>query len=126
MIDTLSVVTRRYFDALPGAGAWLADSGRVVSGEAGTERLGTHVRFHLKVAGGRVEEARFQAYGCPHTLAIASWLTERLPGRDRESLIPGRPEEWLAVFAAPVEKLGRLLIVEDALISCKLAAWPSI
>jgi hypothetical protein len=29
--------------------------------------------------------------------------------------MPGQPSEWLAKLAVPVEKLGRLLTVEDAL-----------
>jgi hypothetical protein len=73
------------------------------------------VKFHLNIGGGIVKAALFQAYGCPHTLAVSAWVTEQLPGRPREALVPGQPAEWLAKLAVPVEKLGRLLIVEDAL-----------
>ena len=60
-------------------------------------------------------EARFQALGCPHTLATASWLTQQLVGRSRRNLQPGTPAEWARNLGVPVERLGRLLVLEDAL-----------
>jgi cysteine desulfurase len=105
--DGLSPITRQYFEGLPGAGVL---EGRV--GEAGSVAQEAWVRFHVAFENGTVKAARFQAYGCPHTLAVAAWLTEQLPGRRKA---PGTPQEWAAVFSAPTEKLGRLLIVEDAL-----------
>ncbi len=117
--DSLSPLARRYFDALPGAyseGAMSPASGSaVIRGEAGSVAQEAWVRFHLEVAGGSVKAALFQAYGCPHTLAAAAWITEQLPGRPRAALVPGKPADWLATLAVPVAKLGRMFIVEDAL-----------
>jgi cysteine desulfurase len=117
--DTLSPLARRYFDWLPGAGTFGAGADEegttVIHGEAGSVAQDAWVRFHLRVAGGNVKAALFQAYGCPHTLAASAWITGQLPGRSRAALVPGTPSEWLAKLAVPVEKLGRLLIVEDAL-----------
>jgi cysteine desulfurase len=124
--DTLSPLARRYFDTLPGAVAMTPgdDAGtegtdEVVRGEAGSIGEGTWVRFHLRVANGIVKAALFQAYGCPHTLAVAAWLTGQLPGRaiaqGVEQGVPGTPAAWLEALEVPVEKLGRLLRVEDAL-----------
>ncbi|MGA7824510.1 MAG: hypothetical protein WCA14_09960, partial [Steroidobacteraceae bacterium] len=78
--------------------------------------------FHLLVAGDTVRDARFQALGCPHTVDVARWLCAELPGRTRAALVPGAPGDWLRVRAVPVEKLGRLLVVEDALRAC-LGLW---
>lgn len=89
-----------------------------VSGEAGGPGQETWVRFDLAVANGIVRDARFNAYGCPHTVAVASWLASQLPGRRRDALVPGAPADWAAAQAVPVEKLGRLLVVEDALQQC--------
>jgi NifU-like protein involved in Fe-S cluster formation len=88
---------------------------KVVRGEAGGIAEGAWVRFHLRIAGGAVKAALFQAWGCPHTLAVTAWLTEQLPGRSLTDLIPGTPAAWLEAMDVPVEKLGRLLTVEDAL-----------
>ncbi len=87
----------------------------IVSGEAGGPQEETWVRFHLLVAGDTVKDARFQALGCPHTVDVAGWLCGELRGRRRTALLPGTPAEWAQARAVPVEKLGRLLVVEDAL-----------
>lgn len=125
-LDPLSPLTRQYFERLPGA--WAGDlpgeAGDAESpwwvGEAGSVAVGTHVRFLLRCQGGRVAEAAFQAYGCPHTLAVAAWLTEAVVGvaiaaHQSGEPVCGQPDAWLGRFDVPIEKLGRLLIVEDAL-----------
>jgi cysteine desulfurase len=101
---------------------WAADTaagGAVVSGEAGGPEAETWVRFHLLVGGDTVKDARVQALGCPHTLDVARWLCSGLPGRRRAGLVAGTPADWAVARAVPVEKLGRLLVVEDALRACE-------
>jgi cysteine desulfurase len=95
----------------------------VAVGEAGGPGEGTWIRFHLLVAGDVVKDARFQAYGCPHTLEVAAWMANELRGRRREALQPGAPTEWATAYSVPVEKLGRLLVIEDAVRAC-LRHWP--
>ncbi len=94
-----------------------------VLGEAGGRGQDAWIRIHLLVAGDVVKDARFQAYGCPHTLAVAAWVASELPGRRRAALQPGVPAEWAKAHGVPVEKLGRLLVVEDAVQAC-LRQWP--
>jgi hypothetical protein len=94
----------------------------VISGEAGGPGQDTWVRFQLLVADDIVKEARFQAFACPHTMETAAWLCGELRGRLRRALIPGTPSAWAAARGIPVEKLGRLLLVEDALRAC-LTHW---
>jgi len=106
---------RRLFQELPGAGRLAGSGGDLIEGEARDAHQDVAVRFQLQVRGTTVKDARFQARGCPHTLAACAWLTSQLPGRTREALIPGTPEEWARALEVPVEKLGRLLVVEDAL-----------
>jgi cysteine desulfurase len=104
---------------------WASDppaDAAVVTGEAGGHGQETWVRFHLLTAGDTVKEARFQAFACPHTTEVAVWLCEELRGRKRQALIPGSPGAWAQVRGIPAEKLGRLLVVEDALRAC-LAHW---
>ncbi|NJO12622.1 MAG: hypothetical protein HC872_03230 [Gammaproteobacteria bacterium] len=87
----------------------------VYRGEAGTAASGAWVRLHLRIDAGRVTDARFQAYGCPHTLAAASWLAQHLPGRSADRAFPEGISGLARVLELPEAKLGRLLIVEDAL-----------
>jgi NifU-like N terminal domain len=77
----------------------------------------------VQVAGDTVKDARFQAFGCPHTLAAAAWVAGQLRGRRRGEGPPGSPAEWAQALGAPVEKLGRLMVVEDAVRS-SLQRWP--
>jgi len=120
--DVLSPQVRQLFETLPGVGTLPEGAGTVLRGEAGGPGEEAWVRFHLLVKGAIVTAARFQALGCPHTLATAAWLTGRLPGRRRGDLVPGEPSDWARTLGVPVEKLGRLLTVEDALRST-LERW---
>jgi hypothetical protein len=89
--------------------------GNVLQGEAGAERLGTWVRFAALVEVGQVKDARVQVHGCPHTAAACRHVLAQLRGQPLATLAPGTPEQWRVAVAAPVEKLGQMLIIEDAL-----------
>jgi tRNA-specific 2-thiouridylase len=49
-------------------------------GEAGSLECGSLVRVELRIVGGVIEEARYQAHGCPATLASASQVCARVTG----------------------------------------------
>lgn len=98
-----------------------APSARILSGEAGRESLGTRVRFSIRVGEEAVREVRYRAYGCPHTLATCEWLARSLDGQPLRALRSGNPAglggplDWAQRLGVPQPKLGRLLVVEDAL-----------
>ena len=103
------------FRSLPRAGGVKPGEGTVVVGEAIALDRAAWVRFEARVQNGRVADSAFRAFGCPHTLAAAALVTEALPERplaDALSLDAGRLARELGV---PAEKMGRLLVVEDAL-----------
>ncbi len=104
----------------PSVGGERPDS--VLTGEAGGPGQDAWVRFRLTVADDTVKAARFKAYGCPHTVNVAQWLTEQLPGRKYDQGVPGKPANWAEILGVPVDRLGRLLVVEDALLAC-FARW---
>ncbi len=114
----LNHLSQRYFRAEPRPVHYPPESAAppdIRHGQAGREADGAAVRFELQIGGGSVKNARFSAYGCPHTLAVTAWLREALEGARMESFSAGTPAEWAEKFAVPPEKLGRLLVVEDAL-----------
>jgi cysteine desulfurase len=123
LVRTLNGKAQRYFLAAPRPARFAPGSAPqgFRHGHAGRQQQGTAVLFELEVADsktgadGTVKSARFNAYGCPHTLAVAAWLCEVVAGTRLDAGIPGGPADWAGEFAVPVEKLGRLLIVEDAL-----------
>jgi len=97
----------------------MAPASGVIQATAGGPEHEAWVRLHLQVDQGIVKAALFQAYGCPHTLAVMAWLTAQLPGcaigQSVDEDVLGTPAAWLQALDVPVEKLGRLLRVEDAL-----------
>jgi tRNA-uridine 2-sulfurtransferase len=52
------------------------------AGEAGAPACGDAVRIELDVTGGRVEAARYRAFGCPHATAAAALTCELVEGGD--------------------------------------------
>ncbi len=107
-----SEMTRRYFEAAPNAG--VLEGERSFRGSAGSAEAGTWVQFDLRIIEGVVRDTRFLAFGCPHVIAVAAWIAEAAQGRALAAAMVGNPHDWRAAFEVPVEKLGRLLIVEDA------------
>lgn len=117
-------LTRRYFEQ-PGACGVLSGPG-TFRGAAGSRAHGTWVQFDVQTEGEArvIEAASFLAFGCPHVIAVAAWLVEQAVGRRVEPAVPESVHTLRARFDAPVEKLGRLLIVEDAWVSAMRAASP--
>jgi NifU-like protein involved in Fe-S cluster formation len=115
-----SDLTQRYFQQAPNAGT-LHGSG-VGSATAGSREAGTKVRFYLQVVDDHITAARFLAFGCPHVIAIAAWLTEQCSGKRAHAALPEDVHSLRRRFEAPVEKLGRILVVEDAWIAAIRAA----
>ena len=120
-----SPATRAQFDRAAGAGR--LDGPDVARGTAGSPAAGTWVRFDLRIrmdpTGARtVSEARFLAYGCPHTIAVADWLVGVAPGTAAAAALPEPVHALQQRFGVPVEKLGRLLTVEDAWLAAMHAA----
>jgi len=117
--DQLAPRIRALFSALDHAGEFVAHeadgAAHRAHGEAGREELGTRVQFSLAIAGQRLVGVRYRAYGCPHTLATCEWLARSLEGRRLDSLAIGDPLEWAQRLDVPAAKLGRLLVIEDAL-----------
>jgi len=85
-------------------------------GEGVYEQCMDLARFYLRVRDGRVEEARFQAYGCGPTLAACSVGTEVAAGAALEELAEireARIEE--AVGGLPAERRHAAAVVARAL-----------
>ena len=115
----LPATVRSLFTQLHHAGPL---EGAVVHGEAGSVAQGVQVRFFWQVEGLLIRAAGYQAYGCPYTLAACEWLARALPGRSRDAPWPGDPHQWARTLEAPPERLGRFLVIEDALRAAR-AAW---
>jgi NifU-like protein involved in Fe-S cluster formation len=113
-------LTRNYFESAANAGE--LEGPGVFRGAAGNRDQGTWVQFDLRIHDGAVSEARFLAFACPHTIAVAAWLAEQAVGGRLQPILPESVQVLRDRFAVPVEKMGRLLVIEDAWLAAVLPA----
>jgi NifU-like protein involved in Fe-S cluster formation len=104
---------RRRMASLVGAGS-LEPAPDVATGRAGDREQGAEIVLSCRISGQQVTEARFRAFGCPHFLAAASWLTDRLHGARRDQLADWDWREAAEALEVPAAKFGRLLTLQDA------------
>jgi len=82
-----------------GAGRLPAGDPSVASAEERDPDGGQRVRVHVKLAEGVLADVRFQAFGCPVTIAVASAAVERVVGRTREEALALEPESLVRTLA---------------------------
>lgn len=92
--------------------------GRLYRGEAGAAAAGTWVVIEAVVRQATLEDIAFRAYGCPYLIAACSRAMEILAPGPVTRLVEFDPATLRAELAIPVEKLGSLLILQDALRNC--------
>lgn len=84
-------------------------------GEAGSHREGMRVRCYLALdALGRIAAVGFRAFACPDLWRVLQTFERQWPGLRTETADLGAPAQWALQFQVPIEKLGRLIRVEDA------------
>ena len=119
-------LTWRHFESPASAG--ILTGAAVRRGAGGNRAQGTWVQFDVELAVRdavlTVDAVRFLAYGCPHVIAVADWVAQQAAGRPAQRVLPESVQALRARFAVPVEKLGRLLIVEDAWIAAVSSPSP--
>jgi len=108
-----SEVVRRC-DAPPRVGELPHATPGLSTGEAEDRSLQVWVRFDLQVQNGVIQTVRFQAFGCPHTVAAADLTAERLAGQPVEAARRVDAKELMRTLDVPIEKLGKLLRIEEA------------
>ncbi len=114
---------RRLFADPPHAGALPPGPGRTLLAGAMALERGAWLEVAARVVEGVVADARFRAWGCPHFIAACELAVAGLPGRALSEA--GRVEAAALAreLDVPAGKLGRLLVIEDALRD--LAATPA-
>lgn len=65
--------------------------------------------------GTRVSELRFRVYGCPHLIAAAESFCDGFEGREALDMQEFQASNLLEKLEIPVEKTGRILLLEDAI-----------
>ena len=87
------------------------------------EDQGVRIAFSAEVAEGRIEALRFQAWGCPHFIAAAEAFCSKYEGKNVADLLEFSASDLMQSLSVPVEKTGRILVIEDAVRSLAQALY---
>lgn len=80
---------------------------------AAVDDQGMRLQLSALLSGGRIAALRFRAWGCPHFIAAAECLCARYEGRTATDLESVSAAEFMQSLGIPVEKTGRILVIED-------------
>ena len=106
--DPYSKRVRELFATTPHAG--------VIAGGVSIfiEDQGVRLELSAKAVGDRVSELGFRAWGCPHLIAAAAAFCTGYKGQKVAQLLQFSASGLMQTLAVPVEKTGRILVLEDA------------
>lgn len=93
------------------------DGQGVCDAEAGSPAARSLLRLSARLAGGRIAEARFQAYGCPSAIAVGEWAAAWLESQDgpATALVVPTAAQIRALLEIPEDKSHCALMGEDVL-----------
>ena len=85
------------------------------------EDQGMRIRLSANVRNSTITELRFLAWGCPHVIAAAEVFCRQYEGRPVAELELFETDQIMQYLAVPVEKTGRILVLEDTVRSLRAA-----
>jgi NifU-like protein involved in Fe-S cluster formation len=96
------------------AGELPASYADAVTADVRESEAGTAVMLAAQVDGAMVRRLRYRVFGCPHLIAAAEEICARFEGRNVQDLQEFPLAALMELLDVPVEKTGRLLLLEDA------------
>lgn len=85
------------------------------------EDQGMRIRLSANVRNSIITELRFLAWGCPHVIAATETFCRQFEGRPVAELELFEIDQIMRDLAVPVEKTGRILVLEDTVRSLRAA-----
>jgi NifU-like protein involved in Fe-S cluster formation len=82
---------------------------------------GVRIALAAQCEGDTIVSLRFRAWGCPHLLAAAEAFCREFEGRPVQALEAFSAADFMQTLPVPREKLGRILVLEDAVRSLGLS-----
>jgi NifU-like protein involved in Fe-S cluster formation len=92
--------------------------GNDMRGAAGSDQRGAVIWLGADVCDGILRNVGFRAFACPHIIAACNRVAEQLEGAPAEALLEIGLDDLRRQFEIPVEKTGKLLILQDAAGAC--------
>jgi NifU-like protein involved in Fe-S cluster formation len=113
--DPYNDSVRAFFVNPDHAGDLQGDYAEVLQGEASESDLGARVVLFAGIVDGNIAEMRFRTWGCPHLIAAAELLCENREKGPVSGLSTMDTRTMMQQLSVPVEKSGRMFLLEDAL-----------
>lgn len=112
---TYNDAVRRHFAEPRHAGDLDNSFDTTISAEVSESDEGARIQVSAGLRDGAIAAAAFRAWGCPHLVAAADLVCERLTGQPVRSLENYDLAHITRELCIPAEKAGRILLLEDAL-----------
>lgn len=109
-----SDLVRRYFANPIHAGPVSDEYNDFFVGEAAESETGARIILSAVVNEDTIRVLRYQVFGCPHLIAAAEAFCDEVEGKPVAALTKLDVNDLMDSLAIPVEKTGRLFILEDA------------
>ena len=106
---------REYFRSSEHAGDLGRDYPQMLESTVTESRQGAQIVLAAGIEDGIVREMRFRVWGCPHLIAATAWLCAQLESGPVAAMQDFPLQEIMRQLSVPVEKTGRILLLEDAL-----------
>lgn len=103
----------RLFNETPRAGDFPTGTPNVTAVQVRTPAGRAVMRLALCCESGRVVDARFRAYGCPTSIAVAAWIAEWSVGRNISELSVLKAEDILQALEISDDRTHCALQGED-------------
>lgn len=103
------------FHAAAHAGELPVSGGQAVTVHVDEGGVGARILLTGVTDGATLAAVRYRVFGCPHLVAAAELCCEQFEGGPVKDLENYSVEEIRAELDVPIEKTGRLLLLQDAL-----------
>jgi len=113
--DPYNAETRALFANPAHAGDLQAGPARSALAEVSESSAGAKIQLAVGLVDGQIQKCRFRVLGCPHLIAASEWLCRTLEGGPAADLADFRAADCMEPLGIPIEKTGRILLLEDAI-----------
>lgn len=109
-------LTRDHLEHPRNTGSWPETTAALhrVTGEAGSAASGAFVRFRFALDERRIAAVRYEVLGDPALMAVASWLSDHLLGKDAEPAAVPAGLDIARTLELERAEHGLALLAEDA------------
>jgi NifU-like protein involved in Fe-S cluster formation len=96
------------------AGNLDGDYAELLVADVSESETGARVVLFAGLDSGKIAALRYQVLGCPHLIAAAEIFCSETEGRDSRNLRPLDVSEYMRRLSVPIEKTGRMLLLDNA------------